>query len=453
MNKKLLPFLIASVVFLSLLNSCNKLEDDKVPSTSEQTNAIGHFKAATVSLAEGFENASKTAYTAATVTLSTGSWNLNDALIGNTSSDRKNGSNSARIRNLGKVTMQFNLANGASTVQVKHAKYGTDASSTWELWMSVNSGSTWTKVGSTVTTSSTSLATASFTLTQTGIVRFEIRKISGGTNRINIDDITVTDNSGGGTVPPVPGDNDNMLLGNPSNATSDLINVNNYLMVKPQYCLSYSNTKHTPNWTSWHVYSGDLGSAARQDDFRPDATLPTGWYQVVASEYSGSGFDRGHMCPSADRTSTVANNSATFLMTNMIPQSPNNNQIPWANLENYTRSLVTAGNEVYIISGPAGQGGTGSAGYKTTVGNGVVVPAQTWKIIVVLPNGNGDLSRITTSTRVIAILMANNQTVSSQAWGYYRVSVDAIEALTGYNFLSNVPLAIQNTLEAKVDNL
>jgi endonuclease G len=159
------------------------------------------------------------------------------------------------------------------------------------------------------------------------------------------------------------------------------------------------------------------------------------------------------MCPSADRTSSVANNSATFLMTNMIPQSPNNNQIPWANLENYTRSLVTAGNEVYIISGPAGQGGTGSVGYATTVGKGVVVPAQTWKVIVVLPNGNGDLSRITASTRVIAILMANNQTVSSQAWGYYRVSVDAIEALTGYDFLSNVPLAIQNTLEAKVDNL
>lgn len=82
-----------------------------------------------------------------------------------------------------------------------------------------------------------------------------------------------------------------------------------------------------------------------------------------------------------------------------------------------------------------------------------MVPAQTWKIIVVIPNGNSDLSRITTSTRVISIIMANNQAVSSQAWGYYRVSVDAIETLTGYNFLSNVPLNIQNILEAKVDNL
>jgi len=450
MRKTLLPLLIAAVAFLTIFNSCTKLENADVQKSSDITSVSSNYKTATVNLSEGFENASKTAYTAATVSLASGNWYFDDALIGNSTTDRKNGSNSARIRNTGKVTMQFNLANGASTVQVKHAIFSADASSTWELWMSTNSGTAWSKVGSTVSTTSTTLTTSSFTVNQSGNVRFEIRKISGGANRINIDDITVTDNSGGGTV---PGDNDNLLLGNPSNATSDLINANNYLMVKPQYCLSYSNAKHTPNWTSWHVFSGDLGSAARQDDFRPDATLPSGWYQVVASEYSGSGFDRGHMCPSADRTSTIANNSATFLMTNMIPQSPNNNQIPWANLENYTRSLVTAGNEVYVISGPAGQGGTGSAGYATTVGNGVVVPAQTWKIIVVLPNGNSDLSRITTSTRVIAILMANNQTVSSQAWGYYRVSVDAIESLTGYNFLSNVPLAIQNTLEAKVDNL
>ncbi len=449
MKKQLLPLLIAGVVFLSVFNSCTKLENDDVQVTQDKTSVGSDFKAGTVNLSEGFENASKTAYAAATVSLSSGSWYFNDALIGNTTSDRKTGSNSARIRNIGTVTMQFNLANGASTVQVKHALYGTDASSTWELWKSVNSGSAWTKVGSTVSTTSTTLATASFTVNQSGIVRFEIRKISGGTNRINIDDVMVTDYAGSTT----PGDNDNILLGNPSNATIDIINSNNYLMVKPQYCLSYSNTKHTPNWTSWHVYSADLGSAARQDDFRADATLPSGWYQVGATSYSGSGFDRGHMCPSADRTSTVSNNSATFLMTNMIPQSPKNNQVTWANLENYTRTLVTAGNEVYIISGPAGQGGTGSVGYATTVGSGIVVPAQTWKIIVVLPNGNGDLSRITTSTRVIAVLMPNNQTVSTQAWGYYRVSVDAIETLTGYNFLSNVPLAIQNTLETKVDNL
>jgi endonuclease G len=256
------------------------------------------------------------------------------------------------------------------------------------------------------------------------------------------------------TPPPTPAaaDNDHIALGNPSGATSSTSNSNNYLMIKPQYDLSYNNSKHEPNWVSWHLGSTDLGSASRQDDFRADTSLPSGWYRVTASEFSGSGFDRGHMCPSADRTSSTANNSATFLMTNMIPQAPNNNQITWENLETYGRTLVSSGNELYIISGGYGTGGTGSNGYLTTVGNGVVVPAKTWKIIVVLPSGNNDISRITTQTRVIAVLMPNDQTCNSKPWGNYRVSVDSIEALTGYDFLSSVPASIQNTIEAGTDN-
>jgi endonuclease G len=158
------------------------------------------------------------------------------------------------------------------------------------------------------------------------------------------------------------------------------------------------------------------------------------------------------MCPSADRTGSVADNSATFLMTNMIPQAPNNNQITWANLENYCRTLINQGNELYIISGPWGQGGTGSSGYKTTISTkGIVVPAYTWKVIVVLPVGSDDVNRITSSTRVIAVWMPNNQTVNSQSWGYYRTTVDYIESQTGYDFISNVSTTIQSAIESKVD--
>lgn len=250
-------------------------------------------------------------------------------------------------------------------------------------------------------------------------------------------------------------DNHNLMLGNPSGAITNSVNANNYLMVKPQYCLSYNNSKLTMNWTSWHLNSSDVGSVSRQDDFRADITLPSPWYRVTESDfqYSVYGFDRGHMCPSADRTSTVEDNSATFLMTNMIPQAPNNNQQTWANLENYCRSLVDGGNELYIIGGPYGQGGTSAKGTFSVLASGVVVPSQTWKIILVLPNGDNDLSRITTTTRVIAVVMPNTQACSANPWTYYRVSVDSLETLTGYNFLSNVPTDIQNVIEANVDNL
>jgi endonuclease G len=403
-------------------------------------------------IAEDFESGSKTAYAIASVTLGTGSWTLDETLIGNTTSDRKVGTQSARVRNTGKIEMNFNFASGASTVTVQHALYGTDGSSTWELWISTNSGSSWSKVGSTVTTTSTSFATASFTVNLSGNVRFSVRKMSGGTNRINIDEITINPySSGGGGA--VPGDNDNILMGNPSGAVADAVNSpNNYFMNKTYYAMSYSRDRGTPNWVSWHIYSGDLGSTPRQDDFRSDASLPSTWYHVGSTSYSGSGFDRGHNCPSADRTATVAANSSTFLMTNMIPQAPQNNQQTWANLETYERSLVTAGNEVYIIMGSYGTGGTGSAGTFNTINSGhVTVPNRIWKVIVVIPNGNGDINRVSTSTRVIAVNTPNINTTSSD-WKVYRTSVDAIESATGYNLLSNISSSIQSVIESVVDN-
>lgn len=137
----------------------------------------------------------------------------------------------------------------------------------------------------------------------------------------------------------------------------------------------------------------------------------------------------------------------------MIPQAPMNNQRTGANLESYARSLVTAGNEVYIVMGCYGTGGTGSNGTYNTINNGyVTVPNRIWKVIVVLPNGTNDLSRITTSTRVIAINTPNINTTNSD-WKVYRTSVDAIESSTEYDLLSNVSATIQSTIESKVDNL
>ena len=233
-------------------------------------------------------------------------------------------------------------------------------------------------------------------------------------------------------------------MGNPSNATTNVGQPLNYLMEKPQYALSYNRDNGEANWVSWHLDSSWLGSAPRQNDFRNDTTLPAGWYQVQATDYSGSGFDRGHMCPSADRTITVAANSATFLMTNMIPQLPANNQGVWANLESYARTLVTSGNELYIVSG--GQG------LQYFIANGhVAVPAQTWKVIIVLTNGTNDVGRVTTTTRTIAVVIPNSGSINSD-WRTYRVSVDQVEALTGFDFFSNVSPAIQNVIEATVDN-
>ena len=242
-----------------------------------------------------------------------------------------------------------------------------------------------------------------------------------------------------------------LTMGNPSNATSDNINPINYLMIKQHYTLSYHMDRGIPNWVSWYLDKSWMGTAQRQDDFRSDMSLPSGWYRVQASDYTSSGFDRGHNTPSADRTRSEDDNSSTFLMTNMIPQAPEHNQQTWANMESYCRKLAQDGNELYIIMGNYGTGGTGSLGYKNTIADGkVTVPARIWKVIVVLPVGDNDAARVTTTTRVIAVDTPNNNNVSA-SWGIYRTTVDAIENETGYNLLSSVSEAVQSVIEARVD--
>ena len=408
---------------------------------------------------ETFESGTKTAYTNGAVALTTGSWNLNDALIGTSTSDRKSGTKAVRIQNTGSVVMNFNLINGATSVSVKHAKYGTDANSTWSLSYSTNSGSTWTALGSTITTSSTTLTTATFSLNVTGTIRFRLTKLSGG--RLNVDDFSVVDqggtsgggNTGGGTTGGTPTRDNNLEMGNPSGATTIATNLSNYLLSKSQYVMSYNNGRGCANWVSWHLSSAWKGAATRCDCFAAEALLPTGFYKVPSTAYSSTGFDRGHLCPSDDRDGSATDNAATFTMSNMVPQAPANNQGLWANLEAYCRTLITAGNELYVISGAYGSGGTGSKGGTTTTINSgrVTVPARLWKIIVVLPVGTADASRVTSSTRVIAINVPNTQTSNNSAWGTYRTSVDAIETATGYDFLSAVPAAVQSVLEATTD--
>lgn len=455
---KLKHLLFAPALAALLLASCKKdtNQTELQPTLNASNLSVnGRTLSVTQTFDEGFESGSKTAYAAGDVTLSSGSWHLDNALIGTSSSDPKVGSKSVRITSTGTVGMNFNVSTGASTVTVKYAVYGSDGSSTFQLWASANSGSSYSQVGSTITASGSTLSTATFTVNQAGTLRFQLRKVSGGSNRINIDEFTINSyDSGSGTgTGGSTGDNSNLLMGNPSGATSDLANYNNYLRDLTYFTQSYNRTKGEPNWTSWYVGSSSLGSTDRSDDFRADTGLPSGWYEVQASSYSGSGFDRGHNCPSADRTSTTAANQATFLMSNMVPQAPNNNQQTWANLENYGRSLVTAGNEIYVIMGSYGQGGTGSnGGTTTTVDNGnVVVPANIWKVIVVLPNGNNDLSRVTSSTRVIAVNTPNINSVNTD-WKQYRCTVRSIEQATGYNLLSALPQSVQDAVETKVDN-
>lgn len=250
-----------------------------------------------------------------------------------------------------------------------------------------------------------------------------------------------------------------LYFGNPSDAEPDVNNPENYLMAKPQYTVSYNTKTLCPNWAAWHLSTDDFGKADRSDDFRPDPELPSNWYAVKKADYQYNlyGYDRGHVCPSADRTATKEDNSMTFLMTNMVPQSPDNNRVIWMHFENYERELANAGNEVYIIAGPYGSGGTGAKGtfdeipvkLKSGETLHMNVPASTWKVLLAFPKGTDDINRISSDTISIAINVPNKMGMGKTGdWEQFICSIDDIEALTGYDFFELLPDEIEDKLEA-----
>ncbi len=228
---------------------------------------------------------------------------------------------------------------------------------------------------------------------------------------------------------------EHLTFGNPSNAAQD--NSNNFLIEREPYVLSYSKSRNVLNWASWRVDDRWLGSVDRQDDFRPDGGLPKGFYQVTPGDYRRSGYDRGHMVPSGDRTLTPPDNSLTFLMTNIFPQASDNNRGPWRELEQYGRDLVQQeGKALYVIAGIYGN--------KGKVGK-VTVPGRVWKVIVVLNDVENDIAQ---RTEVIAVDMPNSDRIEAD-WQNYRTTVDRIEIATGYDLLSEVPENIQAAIESR----
>jgi endonuclease G len=238
--------------------------------------------------------------------------------------------------------------------------------------------------------------------------------------------------------------NRNARFGLPGPAKADPSSREAYLIARPQYVLSYNAEKRIPNWVCWELKASDLGSAARAP-FEPDPDLPRGFARVTSRVYSNGGFDRGHMCPAKDRSASPRDIRATFFMTNILPQAPNCNQRGWERLEDYCRRLAREGHVLYIACGPAGVGGAGKDGRKEAIGEGrlrVAVPHQVWKVVLVLPREGAEPRK---NTRVIAVIMPNDQTVDFN-WAKYRVTARQVEKLTGLHFFPKVEEEVREAL-------
>lgn len=236
-----------------------------------------------------------------------------------------------------------------------------------------------------------------------------------------------------------------LILGNPSEAINSTTVPDNFLLMHNGFILSYNRSRGAPNWVTWHLSASDLGAIDRTDSFRTDPALPVSW-RIKKSDYTNSGFDRGHMCPSEDRSDTVENNRETFLMSNMQPQFHSLNGGPWKSLEGYVQGLVRGGLEAYLIAGCYGSNGTVNNQGKVTI------PTNCWKIVVLLTEGRNDLRRIDTRTRVIVVDIPNTKTIRGSWRNFRNTTVDELESKTGYDFLATIRDDIEAILESQVDN-
>jgi len=238
-------------------------------------------------------------------------------------------------------------------------------------------------------------------------------------------------------------------FGEPSDANP----ADDYILRRTEFTSSFSNIRNTPNWVSYNLEASHVGTQDRCDCFTYDPMLPTGYSRYTTADYTGAGaiagygIDRGHLARSFDRTSGSLDNARSFLFSNIIPQTADQNQGPWAIMENFLGDLAVAQNkEVHIIAGVAGNIGTvKNAGL-------IVIPGFTWKVAVIMPRDQG-LANVVTGAepQVIAVIMPNIPGIRNVDWNTYRTTVDAVEGLSGYDLLALLPDHIEAQLESGND--
>jgi DNA/RNA endonuclease G (NUC1) len=209
----------------------------------------------------------------------------------------------------------------------------------------------------------------------------------------------------------------------------------------PEFTSSWNRNRGTPNWVTYNINATNFGGGDRCNCFTFDESLPADFSRYNTADYTGAGahagygIDRGHLVRSFDRTNGTLDNARTYLFTNIVPQTADNNQGPWSVMESYLGDLARFSNrEVYVIAGVAGSLGTVKDEGRITI------PANLWKVAVILPRGMGvaDVTRHT-DLEVVAVIMPNLPGIRNVDWRTYETTVEAIEAVSGYNLLRALP--------------
>ncbi len=196
--------------------------------------------------------------------------------------------------------------------------------------------------------------------------------------------------------------------------------------------LSFNKDNKTPNWVAWELLGEEVdGSEKRQDNFWQDFDIdgcPSTY------DYRGSGYDRGHMCPAADQKWSAQAMYDCFVMANMCPQDHSLNAGAWNTLENKERQWAKRDSAIVIVAGPIYE----RSDTKRIGDAGVRVPGAFFKILA---------APYADEPRGIAFVYPNMSSPGNMQ--EYVLTIDEVEELTGFDFLSSLPDNIEDEIESK----
>ncbi len=210
------------------------------------------------------------------------------------------------------------------------------------------------------------------------------------------------------------------------------------LLRRYSYTLSFNPESNLPNWVAWELNPARLVEReSRADRFEPDPDIAPS-EAVTTDDYKGSGWDRGHMCPSADNRWHWRAMAECFYMTNICPQHHNLNRGDWKELEEACRRWA-AREAVYIACGPI----LYASAEPRYIGRAhrIRVPEAFFK--VVLTGLESD------RPRAVGFIYKNN--AGNRRPSSYMNSVDEVERITGLDFFVNLPDEVETRVERAYD--
>jgi DNA/RNA non-specific endonuclease len=204
------------------------------------------------------------------------------------------------------------------------------------------------------------------------------------------------------------------------------------ILKRVAYTASYNSDLRIPNWVAWQLTGVHTEGKNKRAGvkFHEDTDVPMP--RAVDFDYVRSGYDRGHLCPSADNRWDAIAQEQSFLLTNVCPQDHNLNVGDWHELENLCRKWAKTYGSIYVVAGPVLFKGK----HKTIGKNKVTVPEAFFKVVLCMEG----------KPKAIGFVYRNES--GNRPKSYYVNTIDDVERITGIDFFPALPDNVENEVEA-----